>query len=441
MDVITHAENQVTERKCPFDLKQLGEVVQTLRSPDILHRPEQFAGVATDPVNGAINIREFLDGTMIYLHGQEHRSRRKLLNQLVRPDSLTFIREELILPEVDRLLELRLHEPDADGQYGLDLVDFCERVFLRFTAKLIGLVNVDSDEAIDRLRSCAGPLAAGTSSNFLEDRDAINRMALEAKQRYVDEFYIPSRDAYRAWLAEVDAGTRSDESVPASLLKFIVGQRDPAYADEHKAIVETTMMFAASVGTSTQSVVHTVDLLQRWFAEHPEDVDSRTDTEFLMNALAETIRLRAPFSPYVCRVAGADHPVGERVIDAGQEIHVHYVFANRSKDVFGEDADQYNPRRPSPSNGMPRYGVGFGSGIHQCYGMRVVLGNEGLGGSHVHMLRALLAAGVTPDSRHEPVSLKKDMSKFEIEDIPRYTQYPVVFTSWDASSQLKVGRE
>jgi cytochrome P450 len=422
-----------------FHLRELDDVVSTVRSPKILHRPEQFAALADDPVNGEINIREFLQGAMIYLTGDEHRARRKLLNQLVRPDELTYIREELILPEVDRLLELRLAEPDADGRYGLDLVDLCERVFLRFTAKLIGLVNVDGDEAIDRLRSCAGPLAAGTSSGFLEDRAAINRIALEAKQRYVEEFYRPSRDAFGAMMADVAAGTRTDASVPACLMKFIVTQADPGYSDEHEAIVESTMLFAASVGTSTQSVVQTVDFLQGWFADHPEDIENRADPDFLMNALAETIRLRAPFSPYVCRVPAEDFPLGDDVIQQGQEIHVEYVYANRNKEVFGDDAGEYNPRRPQPAKGMPRYGVGFGVGIHQCYGMRVVLGNEGLGGSHVHLLRALMSAGVAPDPRTPPTSLKKNMSKFSIEDIPRYTSYPVVFNQWDPQRQLRVG--
>jgi hypothetical protein len=36
-------------------------------------------------------------------------------------------------------------------------------------------------------------------------------------------------------------------------------------------------------------------------------------------------------------------------------------------------------------------------------------------------------AGVRPDPDNPPVGLQKDMSKFSIEDIPRYTKYPAVF--------------
>ena len=41
--------------------------------------------------------------------------------------------------------------------------------------RLIGLTGMDSDERLALMRSFAGPLAAGTSSAYLKDRDAVNR--------------------------------------------------------------------------------------------------------------------------------------------------------------------------------------------------------------------------------------------------------------------------
>jgi hypothetical protein len=41
---------------------------------------------------------------------------------------------------------------------------------------------------------------------------------------------------------------------------------------------------------------------------------------------------------------------------------------------------------------------------------------------------------VRPDPDHPPVGLDKDMSKFEVEDIPRYTQYEVVLDDWVPAS-------
>jgi len=56
----------------------------------------------------------------------------------------------------------------------------------------------------------------------------------------------------------------------------------------------------------------------------------------------------------------------------------------------------------------------------------VVVGNDGKGGVHVELLRRLMAVGVRPDPDNPPVGLKKDMSKFLVEDIPRYLEYSVV---------------
>jgi hypothetical protein len=43
------------------------------------------------------------------------------------------------------------------------------------------------------------------------------------------------------------------------------------------------------------------------------------------------------------------------------------------------------------------------------------------------LLKRLMEAGVRPDPDNPPVGLQKDMSKFSIEDIPRYTKYLAIF--------------
>ena len=415
---------------CPFvRVREMEDVATLVRSRTAVDRsPELFASIDSDPVNGEINLREFLSGSFTFVEGESHRQRRRIMNQLVRPDALEEIREVVIVPEADRLMSQLRADPDSDGVCRFDLVEFLERVFVNFTAKLIGLIDVDSDERTARLRSCAGPIAAGTSSGFLENRTAVNEKAIAAKQRYVDEFFLPSLAWHQQMISKISAGELRDDDVPSSFLKFVAKRAHPAWDDIDGAIVESTNLFAASVGTSTQSVVHTVDLLLEWFQRHPEDYKDRNDITFLLNALQETIRLRAPFSPYTTRLALEDHVLSDGTeVRAGQELHIEWVAANRDRKVFGEDANEFNPRRPSPANGLQRFGVGFGVGAHQCLGMRVVVGNDGLGGSHVKVLQRLMVAGVRPDPDSRPTELKKNMDKFSLEDIPRYTAYPVIF--------------
>jgi len=138
---------------CPYArVNTIGDIGRLLRSRTaVTHDPYLFANAKEDPVNGEINVAEFLGASMMYVEGPSHRNRRKALNPLVRADALSHLREDIILPEADRLLADRLAAPDADGVYRVDLVEFLERVFIHFTAGLIGLVGVESDERINRL--------------------------------------------------------------------------------------------------------------------------------------------------------------------------------------------------------------------------------------------------------------------------------------------------
>src|SRR5580658_333914 len=164
---------------CPVvRINDFNEALRFDRSRSIVNAPEMFAGVPSDPLNGEINVREFLASSVTFIDGPEHRDRRKMLNRLIRPEALAVIREDIILPAASEYLASHLNDPDADGQYRADLVDLCHRTFLRFTAKLIGLIGVDTEERISLLSECAGPIAAGTSSQFLDDRDEINKIAL-----------------------------------------------------------------------------------------------------------------------------------------------------------------------------------------------------------------------------------------------------------------------
>jgi cytochrome P450 len=429
---MTEATEQevVDGAKCPFaHVDHIEDISRLLRvRTAVTHSPDLFAGRKGDEVNGEINVREFLAASMMYTEGESHRTRRKLLNPLVRADALAYIREDIVLPEADRLMALWLAEPAPDGKYRMDLIEFLERVFIHFTARLIGLTRMDTDERLALMRSFAGPLAAGTSSAYLKDRDAVNRRALAAKRAYVAEFFEPSLRWHREQRAAIVAGEISEEDVPPSLLKLVAAGAAPEWADEENAIVESTLLFAASVGTSTQSIVHTIDFLQAWFAGHPEDIERKSDPVFLLHCLQETIRLRAPFSPYTTRLSLERNVLSDgTVILPGQELHMEWVKANRDTGIFGADAVGFNPNRATPADGTPRYGVGFGVGEHLCYGLRVVVGNDGNGGAHVMLLKKLMDAGVRPDPDNPPVGLEKDMDKFDVEDIPRYTSYPAVF--------------
>lgn len=427
----------MSQRSCPMGasvvlIDKVDSLQRVLRSKGV----ENIADVSADNYRqrtelGDINVREFQDGNLSMLNGDAHRHRRKHLNALVRPDQLIRFREDVVVPSVERWLarSVTVHQ---DGTVRCDLSEVVERTFLEFTAKLIGLEDIETEERMTRLRSCCVPMFAGLSASHFADREAVTTAGLEAKKIFVDEYYRPAFDALQAKLAAAREAGSDTEDLENSLLFMIATGIDELYLDERNAIVEAILMFVATTGTSVQAVISTINELLDWFEQHPEDWAHVEDLDFLSAALQETLRLRAPFVSYLTRLAMEDFEVNGCPIKAGDEIHALIPRAGRDEEVFGADAHQFNPRRDVPK-GVNRYGLAFGGGPHQCLGLRVVLGNDGLGGSHIRLLQHFFKAGVRRSPDESPEILA--MGEMEVADnIPTYVSYPVVFTKWDRVS-------
>jgi cytochrome P450 len=418
---------------CPVahvrDIRSFAEVKNLMRSKSVSQWPDVMGNNwRAKDVNGAIQAREFLDGILAFVEGDEHARRRKLLNKLVKPESLDRIREEIVEPSVRRSMN-DIVKPGPSGVYRCDLVELLDRIFLEFSAKLIGLFGVETEAGMNRLRACVHPIFEAANSCYFVDRDAITAAGLSAKNEFIEGFYKPSRDRYREMLARVEAGEMAEDDLPLTLMRFIVTETEPDYADEQLAIREAILFFVATTGTSTQAIVWTIKQLATFFEEHPEHYELRTDLPFLARAIQETVRLWAPFMEYQTRLVLSDVEYNGEVIPGGQELHLHLGAAGRDKSQYGPDASEFNPLR-EVEKGVPRYGVGFGTGSHQCLGLRIVLGNDGNGGSHVSLLKRLFEAGVKPDPDVEPTIMPMKLNDGDLEDLVNFISYPVLFTAY-----------
>jgi cytochrome P450 len=422
-----------TEGKCPFSPSVLSidrheDVKAVLRSTAVVADADVSCDnyVSKNPL-AETNVREFQDNILSMINGDAHRHRRRLLNSLVRPEALVRFREDVVMPSVDRWLAQAV-KPTGEGLFGCDLAAVVELVFLEFAAKLIGLQGIGTEEGLLRLRSCALPVFAALSARHFGDREAVTQAGLAAKKVFVEEYFEPSYAFCKSLAKRVAAGEVAEEDVAPSLLWMVVKGADAGYLDRETAVREAILFFVATTGTSVQAILSTVEDLSGWIAQHPEDVSRLDDLEFVSNALQESLRLKAPYVSYLTRLAVEDIDVNSCRIKAGDEIHAFIARAGKDVSVFGPDAVQFNPLRVVPG-GVSRYGLAFGSGQHQCLGLRAVLGNDGNSGGHVRLLQALFRAGVRPDPARKPQVLA--MGGDEAQDnIPTYTSYPVVFTNW-----------
>ena len=85
------------------------------------------------------------------------------------------------------------------------------------------------------------------------------------------------------------------------------------------------------------------------------------------------------------------------------------IAASRDPEVFGPDAEEFNPRRVARTPIKPT-GLAFGDGPHTCIGMAMSIGKAGPGGEGgdapvgliVYVLRELYRAGVRRDPENPP---------------------------------------
>lgn len=411
---------------CPVHrIGNVTDLIETVRSKAVSNDPRYFAA-AHKLADGHITVDEFVGGMWHFTDGPEHLRRRKLVNQLVRPDSLAAMQELHTLPAIQSLMAGVLGSPDADGQCRADLVQLADLLFVTFGANMIGFTDL-TDERIAELRTIIPGIFGGVLAQFFDDREAVFAMALAAKRKLVDDFYLPARDAYREMYRKVEAGEMDEADVPRTLMRLIVTEADPVYADEEIGIRDAILVFNTAVGTSVQAVVNMVADVTVWFETHPEDRRLATDMEFLTRCMQETIRLKSPFISFLVRKAAADVVIGRQDIKAGDEIHIEIARSNRDPDAFGPDAASFNPWREKPPT-LPRYGIGFGSGPHACLGLRIVLGNDGSGGGHVTFMQELFKRGIIPDPEATPQTMSLSADPSSLDDIPTYLTFPVIFT-------------
>ena len=99
-----------------------------------------------------------------------------------------------------------------------------------------------------------------------------------------------------------------------------------------------------------------------------------TDRLFVQRCTHETIRLQ-PSSPVAMRWALDDVDLRARTAhrQGRQGRRSTSLAVNRDRAVFGDDAGEFDPHRTLP-DGVPPYGLSFGSGMHACIGQDLAAG-------------------------------------------------------------------
>lgn len=370
------------------------------------------------------NIR---DGIVSIAHGGVHRARRRIENAQFRAEVLRLYERDLFPTVMNELLD-RLITAER-----VDLFPIGETLSVVLAARRAGIeYDPSSLDDLHTLVRLVDAFSQGSAILDAKDPAAVRALVRSAYAEFEEKFVRPAWERRAALIDAVRSGAVTEEALPRDILTILLLHRaDPALelGDDGRVVREVATYLQGGTHTSAQTLVNALDLV---FAEPNADVllgRLASDTLFAQRVVHETLRLR-PTTPKAKRRAEADTEVAGTKIPKDALVVLDLASANRDRDVFGPTADQFDPDRSIPSH-VPRWGLSFGAGAHQCPGRGVgggfpVPGTFEVDDDHVYGLvalevQAMAQRGVRPDRERAP---ERDL---RTERFTRWLHYYVKF--------------
>jgi cytochrome P450 len=372
------------------------------------------------------NIRS---GIVSIAHGATHRARRRVENTQFRADVLRLYERDLFPKVMNDLLDVLI------DRERVDLFPIGEMLSVVLAARRAG-IEYDAS-SLDDLRVLVrhvDTFSQGSAILDARDPDAVRSLVRAAYSEFERDFVRPAWAARAELIERVRRGELSEEDLPHDILTVLLLHReDPEIelADEQRIVREVATYLQGGTHTSAQTLVNALDLV--FATADPVAIVERiaADTLFAQRVVQETLRLR-PTTPQMKRRAEADTEVAGRRIRRDSLVVLDVVAANRDARLFGERADEFEPDRTiDPS--VPRWGLSFGGGPHQCPGRAVGAGfpvpadfhadDDHVFGLVALELQAVARRGVRPDESAAP---ERDLRTARF---TRWLRYPVRFVS------------
>ena len=361
---------------------------------------------------------------LVNLHGAEHRARRRAENRMFRREVFERYERELFPGVIERTMAPHIESGRAD------LVTLGHELLLNLAALTAG---------VDRPRGTAEEthhlysymmlfIEGATLAHSTGDKDAQRRSISAGLLEWDREFLAPSVERRRALLERKAAG--EDVELPRDVLTTVLEHWDELELTPEVLRREIAFFLLAGAHTTATAFVRSIDHILSWVEKHPEDMDAlRTAQLFVQRCIHETIRLN-PSSPIGKRRALAPVSLSSGEVDAGDFVVLDLQRINRDPEVFGANAEEFDPRRPLPA-GVAPFGLSFGGGMHVCIGQDLAAGvvpradaepDGHLFGLLTGSVQAVLTAGVRRDPNDAPERDKNTLR-------PYWGRYPVLLGS------------
>ncbi len=419
-----------------------GELLTTYTATVTFDRYEDIRAALFDPnLSRTFDRRSYHDGNIregivSIAHGATHRSRRRLENTQFRAEVLRLYERELFPKIMNDLLDKLITAEQVD------LYPIGETLSVVLAARRAG---VDHEAgSLDQLRALVRLVDAFSQGSAIldaKDPDAVRALVRDAYAEFERDYVRPSWARRAGLIAAVRSGDLPESELPQDILTVLLLHRDDdaslerdddaslELSDDGRVVREVATYLQGGTHTSGQTLVNSFDLM---FAEADAErfiARAASDTLFAQRVVQETLRLR-PTTPKAKRRAEADTEIAGRRIPKDAQVVLDFASGNRDQAVFGPSANAFDPDRALPAS-VPRWGLSFGAGPHQCPGRAVgggfpVPATFEVDEDHVYGLvalevQAVARRGVQPDPGR---TAERDT---RTERFTRWANYPVRF--------------
>jgi cytochrome P450 len=366
-----------------------------------------------------------MSGTLLTLHGEAHRKRRLLEFRVFRRDFFNWY-EKTVFPAT---LASTIHADIAAGRG--DLVDIGYRVTMNLTADFAGVDRPEQSaaETAELLRLVEKFSEGATLVHSTRNKDEVSLEVKAALADFVPRFLEPAVTRRRNLLAQFEAGEITEDELPRDVLTVILQKGDPEEFTPDLLTREIAFYLQAGAHSTANSTIHAFHDIVSWADAEPSRWERlKSDPLFFQRCVHESLRLH-PASPVAWRRATCPMTLeGVGDLSKGDMVEFRLAEANRNRDMFGPDADVFNPERVV-SGAHPIYGHTFGTGTHTCLGRDldggVVAKSDTDPASHQYgtitlFLRHLLERGARPDPQDQPRKAAHTAR-------PNWGYYPTIF--------------
>jgi cytochrome P450 len=311
-----------------------------------------------------------MEDVIVNLHGDEHRQRRRRENRLYRRDTFLHYERELFPAIIEATVR-----PYVDAGRA-ELVSLGHQLMMNLAALTAGVDRPAGtpEETFHLYRYLTTFIEGATLAHYTGDTAVKEAEVRQALEDFGVEFLDPGIARRRELLARHAAGEITEDALPPDVLTVLLRHEDELGMDYAAIRREVAFYLLAGAHTSATAFTRVTHLIFEWLSQHPDHAELvRTDRGFVQRATHETVRLQ-PSSPVAMRWALDDIelPTGTH-IPKGAKVVIDLISVNRDPSVFGPDADRFDPTRALPE-GVPPYGLSFGSGMHACIGQDLAAG-------------------------------------------------------------------